>query len=75
MSLILIGPWLNALWIRVHEAGHCETVSVHSVRVDSLPRALPDRAECSATFDSLGVKRAGPLLKIGQVDVPSTCLN
>ena len=34
MSLILIGPWLNALWIRVHEAGHCETVSVHSVRAE-----------------------------------------
>ena len=34
MSLILIGPWLHALWIRASEAGHCETVNAH-----------PDRAE------------------------------
>ena len=49
--------------------------SVQRRRVDSSPCPLPDPALRGATFGNLGVKRAGPLVKIGRADVPSTCLD
>ena len=49
--------------------------SVQRRRVDSRSRPLPDSALRGATFGNLGVKRAGPLVKIGRADVPSTCLD
>ena len=49
--------------------------SVQRRRIDSVPRPLPDCALRGATFDKLDLKKAGPLVKTGRANLPSTCLD
>jgi hypothetical protein len=49
--------------------------SVQRRRIVSVPRPLPDSALRGAIFDKLDLKKAGPLVKTGRANLPSTCLD
>ena len=49
--------------------------SYQSAQYSDVGSILPDRALRGATFDKLDLKKAGPLVKTGRANLPSTCLD
>ena len=60
-GLIIIGPWLNALWIRAREAGHSETVNHHPDRAERVVEAVAHACYIHAILDA-AMRRRSPRL-------------